>query len=128
MFLCQTGAIESQSDGWLQTLPILNRERESLGKGHACVGDCFFRILVVVLVVVVFIVVVSHSAIGGLIIEGSTKVVVVVEFPTCINIPHGGDSTSPPKLTGIGGEGMDHQSSPSKSDEPSESPLRDSWV
>ncbi len=87
-----------------------------------------FCILVVVLVVVVFIVVSSHSAISGLIVKGPTKVVVVVEFPIRINILHGGDSTSPPKPTGIGGEGMDNQSSPSKSDEPSESSLRDSWV
>ncbi len=87
-----------------------------------------FPILVVVLVVVVFIVVRSRSAIGGLIIKGPTKVVVVVEFPIRINILHGGDSTFPPKPTGIGGEGMDHQASPSKSDEPLESLLRDSWV
>ncbi len=87
-----------------------------------------FCILVVVLVVVVFIVVSSHSVIGGLIAKGPTKVVVVVEFPIRINILHGGNSTSPPKSTGIGGEGMGHQSSPSKSDEPSEYPLRDLWV
>ncbi len=87
-----------------------------------------FHILVVVLVVVVFIVVNSCSAIGSLIVKGPTEVVVVVEFPIRINILHGGNSTSTPKPTGIGGEGMDHQSSPSKSDEPSESPLRDSWV
>jgi hypothetical protein len=80
-----------------------------------------FCILVVVPVVVVFIVVISPSAIGGLIVKGPTKVVVVVEFPIRINILHGGDSSSPPKPTGIGGEGMDHQSSPSESDEPSES-------
>ncbi len=55
-----------------------------------------FYILVVVLVVVVFIVVSSCSAIGGLIVKGPTKVVVVVEFPTRINILHGGNSTSPP--------------------------------
>ncbi len=87
-----------------------------------------FFILVVVLVVVVFIVVSSRSAIGGLIVKGPTKVVVVVEIPIRIKVLHGGNSTSPPKPTGIGGEGMDHQSSPAKSDEPSESPLRDSWV
>jgi hypothetical protein len=87
-----------------------------------------FCILVVVLVVVVFILVSSRSAIGSLIVKGPTKVVVVVEFSTRINILHGGSSTSPPKPTGIEGEGMDHQSSPSKSDEPPESPLRDSWV
>ncbi len=87
-----------------------------------------FCILVVVLVVDVFIVVSSHSVNSGLIVKGTTKVVVLVEFPIRINILHGGNSTSPPKPTGIGGEGMDHQSSPSKSDEPLESLLRDSWV
>ncbi len=87
-----------------------------------------FCILVVVLVVVVFIVVSGRNAIGGLIVIGPTEVVVVVEFPIRINILHGGNSTFPPKPTGIGGGGIDHQSSLSKSDEPSESPLRDSWV